>query len=85
MSMGRFVEMLDQGVRICLRVHSNCPQTGRKYYHPPSVDGDHHRDARSAVSGGAGVSSPPPSQQMLFFRTRAAAVGEGLDVILFSV
>ncbi|KAI9082098.1 hypothetical protein K1719_036023 [Acacia pycnantha] len=28
--MGKFVEMLDQGVRIVARFHSNCPQTSRR-------------------------------------------------------
>ncbi|OIW21248.1 hypothetical protein TanjilG_31177 [Lupinus angustifolius] len=37
--MGKFmiVQMLDQGARIVARFHSNCPQTGRKFYHPPPV------------------------------------------------
>lgn len=35
--MGKFVELLDAGVRIAARFHANCPQTGRKYYHPPST------------------------------------------------
>ncbi|PON86913.1 hypothetical protein TorRG33x02_172970 [Trema orientale] len=34
--MGKFVELLDVGVRIAARFHSHCPQTGRMYYHPPS-------------------------------------------------
>lgn len=34
--MGKYVEVLDLGVRIAARFHSNCPLTGRKYYHPPS-------------------------------------------------
>ncbi|KMZ61757.1 hypothetical protein ZOSMA_4G00420 [Zostera marina] len=34
--MGKYVEMLDMGVRIAARFHSHCPQTGRFYYKPPS-------------------------------------------------
>ncbi|CAL0326200.1 unnamed protein product [Lupinus luteus] len=58
--MGKFmiVEMLDQGARIVARFHSNCPQTGRKFYHPPPVsnnnDNRSHGGAtpnESAVSG----------------------------------
>ncbi|GLJ13782.1 hypothetical protein SUGI_0220050 [Cryptomeria japonica] len=33
--MGKYVEMLDLGVRIAARFHSHCPQTARLYYHPP--------------------------------------------------
>ncbi|XP_030495277.2 uncharacterized protein LOC115711080 [Cannabis sativa] len=39
--MGKFVELLDVGVRIAARFHSRCPQTGRIYYHPPSGTPDH--------------------------------------------
>ncbi|KAF3786311.1 hypothetical protein EJ110_NYTH25651 [Nymphaea thermarum] len=40
--MGRYVEMLDMGVRIACRFHSHCPQTARMYYKPPPTD---HHDA----------------------------------------
>jgi len=41
--MGKFVELLDVGVRMAARFHAHCPQTARLYYHPPSDhDGDHH-------------------------------------------
>ncbi|KAI9078614.1 hypothetical protein K1719_039452 [Acacia pycnantha] len=87
MSMGKFVEMLDQGVRIVARFHSNCPQTGRKYYHPPPVSGDadadcdhhhHHHDAGFHLSS---------SMQMLHCGPKAATAGsfETVDVILYSV
>ncbi|KAK4766765.1 hypothetical protein SAY87_008407 [Trapa incisa] len=44
--MGKYVEMLDMGMRIAARFHSHCPQTARLYYHPPSTseDGHHHSD-----------------------------------------
>ena len=35
-SMGKYVELLDMGVRIAARFHSHCPQTARMYYHPPA-------------------------------------------------
>ncbi|KAI3932940.1 hypothetical protein MKW98_029173 [Papaver atlanticum] len=38
--MGKYVEMLDLGVRIAARFHSHCPHTARMYYHPPN----HHVD-----------------------------------------
>ncbi|KAE9584849.1 hypothetical protein Lalb_Chr25g0282791 [Lupinus albus] len=50
--MGRLiiVEMLDQGARIVARFHSNCPQTGRKFYHPPPVsNNDDHRSHGGAT------------------------------------
>ncbi|KAH0678757.1 hypothetical protein KY284_019842 [Solanum tuberosum] len=34
--MGKYMEMVDVGVRIVARFHSHCPQTARMYYHPPS-------------------------------------------------
>nr|DAD29684.1 TPA_asm: hypothetical protein HUJ06_031152 [Nelumbo nucifera] len=41
--MGKYLEMLNAGVRIVTRFHSNCPQTARKYYHPPSnADGNNN-------------------------------------------
>uniref|UniRef100_A0A2N9FPH9 Uncharacterized protein n=1 Tax=Fagus sylvatica TaxID=28930 RepID=A0A2N9FPH9_FAGSY len=40
--MGKFVELLDMGVRIAARFHSHCPHTARMYYHPPSSDEDQH-------------------------------------------
>ncbi|PWA53337.1 hypothetical protein CTI12_AA446040 [Artemisia annua] len=36
--MGKYVEILDLGVRMAARFHSHCPQTARMYYHPPSND-----------------------------------------------
>ncbi|KAL0339661.1 UNVERIFIED_CONTAM: hypothetical protein Scaly_0641800 [Sesamum calycinum] len=38
----QYVEMLDVGVRIAARFHSLCPQTARRYYHPPSATDHHH-------------------------------------------
>ncbi|XWS35540.1 hypothetical protein CRYUN_Cryun20dG0005700 [Craigia yunnanensis] len=40
--MGKYVEMLDAGVRIVARFHSHCPQTARLYYHPPADSDSHH-------------------------------------------
>ncbi|RLN33683.1 hypothetical protein C2845_PM03G21900 [Panicum miliaceum] len=34
--MGKYVELLDMGVRVAARFHSHCPQTARLYYHPPA-------------------------------------------------
>ncbi|MCL7051747.1 hypothetical protein MKW94_008066 [Papaver nudicaule] len=34
--MGKYIEILDLGVRIAARFHSHCPHTARMYYHPPN-------------------------------------------------
>ncbi|KAL9675871.1 hypothetical protein QQ045_004079 [Rhodiola kirilowii] len=52
--MGKYVEMLDMGVRIAARFHSHCPHTARMYYHPPPANhneggGAKHDDGGSAV------------------------------------
>ncbi|KMZ72884.1 hypothetical protein ZOSMA_159G00480 [Zostera marina] len=36
--MARYIEMFDLGVRSMVRFHSQCPQTARKYYKPPSSE-----------------------------------------------
>lgn len=41
--MGKYMELLDVGVRMACRFHSHCPQTARLYYHPPAG----HDDATS--------------------------------------
>ncbi|PWA82609.1 hypothetical protein CTI12_AA174680 [Artemisia annua] len=46
--MGKYVEILDLGVRVVARFHSHCPQTARMYYHPPS----------NKVDNGCGSHSP---------------------------
>jgi hypothetical protein len=47
--MGKYVELLDMGVRIAARFHSHCPQTARLYYHPPAGTG-----SPAAAAGGDG-------------------------------
>ncbi|XVF44834.1 hypothetical protein PTKIN_Ptkin02bG0155700 [Pterospermum kingtungense] len=42
MEMGKYLEILDAGMRIVARFHSHCPQTGCLYYHPPANSDDHH-------------------------------------------
>ncbi|KAI3847265.1 hypothetical protein MKX03_023940 [Papaver bracteatum] len=51
--MGKYVEMLDLGVRIAARFHSHCPHTARMYYHPPNHAADlqqHHKEAIAEAS-----------------------------------
>ncbi|KAL5728335.1 hypothetical protein ACHQM5_001432 [Ranunculus cassubicifolius] len=40
--MGKYVELLDMGVRIAARFSAHYPQTGRTYYHPPTHADEHH-------------------------------------------
>ncbi|KAK4799622.1 hypothetical protein SAY86_024987 [Trapa natans] len=56
--MGKYVELLDMGVRIAARFHSHCPQTARLYYHPPSGSDDvHHNHNHHHHSDGDGDGS----------------------------
>ncbi|BAT74430.1 hypothetical protein VIGAN_01209900 [Vigna angularis var. angularis] len=58
--MGKLVEIIDQGVRIAARFHSNCPQTGRKYYHPPSLSDNHAHHSHGGANDAAGVKEVVP-------------------------
>lgn len=51
--MGKYLELLDTGVRIVARFHSHCPQTARMYYHPPSKleEGAVHHHLRQQDDG----------------------------------
>ncbi|KAH7853762.1 hypothetical protein Vadar_006306 [Vaccinium darrowii] len=52
--MGKYLEILDLGVRIAARFHSHCPHTARLYYHPPSNTDDHH-DPHHTHGGDSGA------------------------------
>ncbi|KAF8403787.1 hypothetical protein HHK36_011893 [Tetracentron sinense] len=54
--MGKYVEILDVGVRLAARFHSHCPQTARMYYHPPANVDDHQQQDHheSPLNGTAG-------------------------------
>ncbi|KAK4379706.1 hypothetical protein RND71_001568 [Anisodus tanguticus] len=61
--MGKYVELLDAGIRIVARFNSHCPQTSRMYYHPPTpskldeqqYSDDHHNYglSRGGATGGS--------------------------------
>lgn len=51
--MGKYVEMLDLGVRIAARFHSHCPHTARMYYHPPNQK----ETMAATAAGGSGNSN----------------------------
>ncbi|KAB2006733.1 hypothetical protein ERO13_D11G328950v2 [Gossypium hirsutum] len=51
--MGKYLELLDVGIRIVTRFHSHCPQTARLYYHPPpSSNPQAHRHPDPRLCGG---------------------------------
>lgn len=70
--MGKLVEIIDQGVRIAARFHSNCPQTGRKYYHPPSFADNNGHHSHGGDTGSCGG-------------VKEAGATWSVDVILYSV
>lgn len=55
--MGKYVELLDAGIRIAARFNSHCPQTSRMYYHPPIPNklDDHHNYALSKPNAMMGL------------------------------
>ncbi|KAG7014255.1 hypothetical protein SDJN02_24430, partial [Cucurbita argyrosperma subsp. argyrosperma] len=83
--MGKFVEILDAGVRIVARFHSHCPQTARMYYHPPANSNEgHHSDSQEFRLSGGDVSS----HQIVPCSAAAAVVAvsaESTDFFLYSV
>ncbi|OWM78393.1 hypothetical protein CDL15_Pgr016117 [Punica granatum] len=86
--MGKYMEILDAGVRIAARFHSHCPQTARLYYHPPAHP-DHPQDGGahllpSGAKDGSGVPGDL-SAQMGYSCGRGAAVGGVHDTAEFIV
>ncbi|CAA7402899.1 unnamed protein product [Spirodela intermedia] len=65
--MGRYVVILDIGVRIAARFHSHCPQTARMYYKPPASAAGN----TAAAAAAAGVSP----------RDSCSAVGAASDAV----
>ncbi|WVZ62193.1 hypothetical protein U9M48_011966 [Paspalum notatum var. saurae] len=57
--MGKYVELLDMGVRIAARFHSHCPQTARLYYHPPAAGADARKAETAAAAAGGKVQQAP--------------------------
>ena len=72
--MGKFVELLDIGVRIAARFQSHCPQTARIYYHPPSTPEHHHHQNDSPRKGGGDYSHVYDTNR------KANAYGAGEDM-----
>ncbi|KAI3981015.1 hypothetical protein MKX01_012170 [Papaver californicum] len=58
--MGKYIEILDLGVRIAARFHSHCPHTARMYYHPPPpnhVNLQHQKEVLNEASSSINSSS----------------------------
>lgn len=51
---GKYLELLDAGVRIAVRFHSHCPQTARLYYKPPTATA-----SKSKGNAEGGAVAPP--------------------------
>ena len=90
--MGKFVEILDQGVRIVARFHSHCPQTSRMYYHPPTEDNQHHSNSHIFFSGagftgfgGGDGGSDGGSVQVRHCGPKVVRGASPAELILFSV
>ncbi|KAI3951946.1 hypothetical protein MKW92_025045 [Papaver armeniacum] len=90
--MGKYVEMLDLGVRIAARFHSHCPHTARMYYHPPNhhVDLQQHQkeaiaEASSSIMAGAGGATTSNSSTGCGVKAFAGGVDTTEFIILHSV
>ncbi|CAA7395221.1 unnamed protein product [Spirodela intermedia] len=82
--MGKYVEILDLGVRIAARFHSHCPQTARMYYKPPSssIDGSDEGRHDATASSRFGAASDVAAAHG---RSCAASVGDSTEIILHSI
>ncbi|MFS7916940.1 hypothetical protein Hanom_Chr03g00183231 [Helianthus anomalus] len=74
--MGKYMEMLDLGVRMMARFHSHCPQTARMYYHPPSNS--------VVVDGKCGSYAPPTVEESCKFGRFQASMSFNTREIVFS-
>ncbi|XVF79651.1 hypothetical protein PTKIN_Ptkin15bG0006000 [Pterospermum kingtungense] len=83
--MGKYVEMLDAGVRIVARFHSHCPQTARLYYHPPANSDDDHHHYHGGATGVDGNITRNVSEYVGFYGSKAAVGADLKELIIFSV
>lgn len=84
----KFVEILDQGVRMACRFHSNCPQTSRKYYHPPAPnheDHHHHHPHNNNHSFGATAGGGDAATATAQTHFMGAGAESSNEFILFSI
>ncbi|KAM3314950.1 hypothetical protein ACQJBY_033609 [Aegilops geniculata] len=79
--MGKYVELLDMGVRITARFHSHCPQTARMYYHPPASASA----APGAGHGGGMVPGEGGAVAMAMMKRQQRAANDATEIILYTV
>ncbi|KAK6244179.1 hypothetical protein QUC31_010588 [Theobroma cacao] len=83
--MGKYMELLDAGVRIAARFHSHCPQTARLYYHPPSNPEGHHDYHHEARAGSGSTGQVQDPTLVLSCGAKAAKGLESTELIFYSV
>ncbi|KAL6565644.1 hypothetical protein OROHE_004699 [Orobanche hederae] len=85
--MGKYLELLDAGVRIVCRFHSHCPQTARLYYHPPAghEDAVHHHEQQQDGGGCGGRTTREAAAAAGAFGSKGAARIDTTDFILYTV
>ncbi|EER98088.1 hypothetical protein BDA96_02G058000 [Sorghum bicolor] len=81
--MGKYVELLDMGVRIAARFHSHCPQTARLYYHPPAGGTGSHAAAASGGDGRKGDAAA--SAAMMMKKQQGQRLDAPSEIILYTV
>ncbi|KAH6765891.1 hypothetical protein C2S52_016874 [Perilla frutescens var. hirtella] len=83
--MGKYLELLDAGVRIACRFHSHCPQTARMYYHPPAGHEDSGHQRHQHDGAAAAASSRDSAAVMGRFGSKGGARIESTDSILYAI
>ncbi|KAF5737691.1 hypothetical protein HS088_TW13G00579 [Tripterygium wilfordii] len=78
--MGKYMELLDAGVRIAARFHSHCPHTARLYYHPPSNSDDHHHQL---LHHKAPATAEDPTRMPSSFGPCSTKASKGVDTAEF--
>ncbi|KAJ6870599.1 hypothetical protein NC652_036293 [Populus alba x Populus x berolinensis] len=83
--MGKYVELLDAGVRIAGRFYSHCPQTARMYYHPPSNSEDLHHHHHHHNGGSGSQATTQDSTLVASCGVKAASGFGTTDLAFYSV
>lgn len=82
--MGKYMEMLDAGVRIAARFHSHCPHTARLYYHPPPANSDHDHNHNLLFRGRVTGSTDNFSAQMGWWACGSGGVDAAEFILNYS-
>lgn len=90
--MGKYVELLDAGIRMAARFNSHCPQTSRMYYHPPSnhedqqqYSDDHRLHHHSYGVSRGGTNGDQSLAVMGLFFPKVEARIDSTDFILYTL